>query len=90
MMIKSLAAAGLLSVATLATPAMAQVVISEPGVIGYTYAATPYVGDGYGYIAPAPAYYGSRVYAMRRVGAFATAPWDDGFYGYSYGYVAPY
>jgi hypothetical protein len=87
MMIKSLAAAGLLSVATLATPAMAQVVISEPGVVGYSYVDGPYVG-GYGYrYAPGPGYYyGNRIYPAPRVGAFATAPWVDTGYGY-YGYA---
>ena len=91
MMMKSLAA-GLLSMAVLATPAMAQVVIQEPGVVGYSYSYSdaPYIG-GYGYrFGAAPGYYyGNRIYPMRRVGAFATAPWVDDTYGY-YGYVAPY
>jgi len=91
MMIKSLAAAGLLSVATLATPAMAQVIVQDPGVIGYTYADGPYVRGGYGYgFAAGPGYYYRNQFNPGpRVGAFATAPWDDSSYGY-YGYVAPY
>ena len=91
-MIKSLAAAaGLFSVAALVTPAMAQVIIQEPGVVGYSYADGPYYPGGYGYrfTAGPGYYYGSRTYPAPRVGAFATAPWDDGYYGY-YGYVAPY
>ncbi len=92
-MIRSLAA-GLLSAAVLATPAMAQVVIQQPGVVGYSYADTPYLpgGYGYGFVTGPGYYYGSRTYPAPRVGAFATAPWDDGSfgsYGY-YGYVAPY
>ena len=90
MMMKSLAA-GLLSVAALATPAMAQVIVQEPGVVGYTYADGPYLPGGYGYrfTAGPGYYYGSRIYRAPRVGAFATAPWVDDTYGY-YGYVAPY
>lgn len=81
-MIKSLAAAGLLSVAAFATPAMAQVVIAEPGVVTYSYVDAPYVG-GYRY-APGPGYYyGNRLYPAPRVGAFATAPWVDTGYGYA-------
>ena len=93
MMMKSLAA-GLLSMAALATPAMAQVVIVEPGVVGYSYSGTPYLPGGYGYrFTPGPGYYYSRgYYPGPRVGAFATAPWVDDTYGYSYAYYgyAPY
>jgi len=92
MMMKSLAA-GLISVAALATPAMAQVVvIQQPGVVGYGYADAPYLPAGYGYrFAPGQRYYYSGgFYPTPRVGAFATAPWDDSSYGYGYvGYV-PY
>jgi hypothetical protein len=91
MMMKPLAA-GLLSVAVLATPAMAQVIVQEPGVVGYTYADGPYLPGGYRYrFAPGPGYYyGYRYAPGPRVGAFATAPWVDTSYGY-YGYVvAPY
>ena len=90
MMMKSLAV-GLLSAAALATPAMAQVIVQEPGVVGYAYDG-PYLPGGYGYrFAPGPGYYyGNRIYPGPRVGAFATAPWVDDTYGY-YGYVvAPY
>ncbi len=94
MMMKSLAA-GLLSVAVLATPAMAQaVVVQEPGVIGYSYADGPYMPGGYGYrFGPGPGYYHGYRYAPGpRVGAFATAPWVDTSYDYyGFGYVAaPY
>ena len=79
MMMKSLAA-GLLSVAVLATPAAAQVLVQEPGVAAYTYPGAAYGPRYYRNIPPGPP-----------VGAFATAPWDDGSYGYSYGYgYAPY
>ena len=88
-----LLSAGLFSVAMLATPAIAQEVIQEPGVMGYSYPDTPYLRGGYGHrFAPGPGYYyGNRVYPAPRVGAFATAPWDDSSYGYyGYSYVAPY
>lgn len=90
MMIKSLAA-GLLSIAALATPAMAQVVTRDPGVMRHHNARTAYVrGDvGARYMPAAGYYYGARSYAPGpHVGAFATAPWaDDASYGYGY---APY
>ena len=92
MMIKSLAA-GLLSVAVLATPAMAQVVvIQQPGVVGYSYADSPYLAGGYGYrYSFGPRYYyGGGFYPTPRVGAFATAPWDDSSNGYGYIGYAPY
>ena len=92
MMMRKTLAAGSLGLALLATPAMAQVVIQEPGVVGYSYPSTAYIGTSYGYsMAPGPGYYGARGFRPApRVGAFATAPWDDGSYGY-YGYVAaPY
>jgi len=89
MMMKSLAA-GLLTAAVLATPAMAQVIVVEPGVTGY-YPNTAYVPGGYGYrVIPGPSYYYGYGYSPGpRVGAFATAPWVDTSYGY-YGYVGPY
>jgi hypothetical protein len=85
MMIKSLAA-GLLSIAALATPAMAQVVTRDPGVMRHHNARTAYVrGDvGARYMPAAGYYYGGQGYAGPRVGAFATAPWSDGPYA-SYG-----
>ena len=87
MMMKPLAA-GLLSVAALTTPAMAQVIVVEPGVMGYSYPNTAYMPGGYGYrVMPGPGYYyGYGGSPGPRVGAFATAPWVDT----SYGYVGPY
>lgn len=41
-------AAGLLSVAMLATPAIAQEATQEPGVMGYNYPNTRYLTGGYG------------------------------------------
>jgi hypothetical protein len=75
---------GLVAATMLATPAMAQVVYQEPGVMGY-YPNSAYVTGGYGVrVAPGPGYYyGSRFHPAPRVGAFATAPWsDDSYYGY--------
>jgi hypothetical protein len=75
---------GLVAATMLATPAMAQVVYQEPGVMGY-YPNSAYVTGGYGVrVAPGPGYYyGSRFQPAPRVGAFATAPWsDDSYYGY--------
>lgn len=75
---------GLVAATMLATPAMAQVVYQEPGVMGY-YPNSAYVTGGYGVrVAPGSGYYyGSRFHPAPRVGAFATAPWsDDSYYGY--------
>ena len=69
----------------LATPAMAQVVYQEPGVMSFSYPNSAYVTGGYGVRAtPGPGYYyGNRFHPVPRVGAFATAPWsDDSYYGY--------
>jgi len=69
----------------LATPAMAQVVYQEPGVMSFSYPSSAYVTGGYGVRAtPGPGYYyGNRFHPVPRVGAFATAPWsDDSSYGY--------
>ncbi|WP_108513613.1 hypothetical protein [Bradyrhizobium algeriense] len=70
---------GLVAATMLATPAMAQVVYQEPGVTGY-YPNSAYVTGGYGVrVTPGPGYYyGNRFHPAPRVGAFATAPWDDG------------
>jgi len=69
----------------LATPAMAQVVYQEPGVTSYPNSG--YRTGGYVRTAPGPGYYyGNRFHPPPRVGAFATAPWDDGSYS-SYGLV---
>ena len=74
---------GLVAATMLATPAMAQVVYQEPG-----YPYSDYRAGGYGVtVTPGPSYYyGNRFQPGLRVGAFATAPWDDGSY---YGYVGP-
>ena len=93
MMIKPLAV-GLLSIAVLATPAMAQS-SREPGVTRYHHSrATPHMRGGYGagYM-PTASYYGGQRYPGPRVGAFATAPWTDSYAGYGaygpYGGYAP-
>jgi hypothetical protein len=82
---------GLVAAAMLATPAMAQEVNQEPGVVGFNYPASNYLTGGYGVRAtPGPGYYyRNQIQPGPRVGAFATAPWDDGSYGYngSYGLV---
>jgi hypothetical protein len=78
---------GLVAATMLATPAMAQVVYQEPGVIGYSYPNSAYVTGGYGVRTTPPGYYyGNRFHPAPRVGAFASQPWDDGSY-YSYGLV---
>jgi len=77
---------GLVAAATLlATPAMAQQVNQEPGQLGFNYPNSNYLTGGYGVRAtPGPGYYyGNRYQPAPRVGAFATAPWDDGSYAYS-------
>jgi hypothetical protein len=75
---------GLVAATMLATPAMAQVIYQEPGVMSYY----PNVTGGYGVRTTTPPgyYYGNRFHPAPRVGAFATAPWDDGSYS-SYGLV---
>jgi hypothetical protein len=83
---------GLAAATMLVTPVMAQGVYLEPGVIGYNYSDynyypnSRYVTSGYSVrVAPGPGYYyGSRYYPGPRVGAFATAPWDDGYYSSGY------
>ena len=79
---------GLITATMLATPAMAQGVYQEPGMIGFSYPNSAYTTGGYGVrVSPGPGYYyGNRFHPAPRVGAFATAPWDDGSYG-SYGLV---
>jgi hypothetical protein len=91
---------GLVTATMLATPVMAQAIYVEPGAIGnnypgYSYQSYDYPDSGYvasGYtvrVAPGPRYYyGNRYYngynPGPRVGAFATAPWDDGYYSSGY------
>ncbi len=82
-----LLSAGLLSVAMLATPAMAQEATQEPGVMGFNYPNTAYLKGGYGHnFTPRPRdyYYGfaSRTPSLR------TAP--EGYYGGPYGYPYRY
>ncbi|MEH2627695.1 opacity protein-like surface antigen [Bradyrhizobium sp. AZCC 1719] len=77
---------GLVAATMLATPAMAQAVYQEPGMIGFNYPNSAYTTGGYGVtVTPGPGYYGNRFQPAPRVGAFATAPWTDG--GSYYGYV---
>ena len=68
----------------MATPVMAQEVNQEPGAMGFYYPNSRYLTGGYGVRGtPGPGYYyGNRFQPSPRVGAFATAPWDDGSYGY--------
>jgi hypothetical protein len=76
-----LLSAGLLSVAMLATPAMAQEATQEPGVMGYNYPNSAYLRGGYGHsFKPRPSdyYYG---YAQRWP-SLRTAP--EGYYGGAY------
>jgi hypothetical protein len=80
---------GLVAATMLATPAMAQVAYQEPGVMSY-YPNSAYVTGGYGARTATPPgyYYGNRFHPAPRVGAFATAPWDEGSSTYgSYGLV---
>jgi hypothetical protein len=80
---------GLVAATILATPAMAQQI--EPSATGFYYPSPRYVTGGYvvraapgpGYYPPGyypRYYYGNQFYPAPRVGAFATAPWDDGSY----------
>ena len=70
----------LVTATMLATPVMAQGVYQKPGMNVSNYPNSRYVTSGYGVrTAPAPGYYyGNRFQPAPRVGAFATAPWDDG------------
>jgi hypothetical protein len=81
---------GLVAATMLVTPVMAQGVYQEPGVTGFNYPNSAYVTGGYGVrTTTPPGYYsGNRFHPAPRVGAFATAPWDDGSSTYgSYGLV---
>jgi len=82
---------GLVAATTmLAAPVMAQEVNQEPGVLGFYYPDSRYLTGGYGVRAtPGPGYYYGYRYPGPRVGAFATAPWDDGSYAYYGGYIGP-
>ena len=72
-----LLSAGLLSVAMLATPVMAQEATQEPGVMGFNYPNTAYLKGGYGHrFTPRPGdYYSGRAYRTPAL----TAPY--GYYG---------
>ena len=76
---------GLVAATMLATPVMAQGAY-QPRANGFNYPNSAYTTSGYGVrTAPGPGYYhGNRFHPAPRVGAFATAPWDDGS-RYSYG-----
>jgi hypothetical protein len=75
-----LVAAGLLSVAMSATPAMAQEATQEPGMMGFNYPNTAYLKGGYGHsMTPRPYdYYAGR--ASRQPGVPIAR----------YGYARPY
>ena len=86
---------GLVAATMLATPAMGPGIYLEPGGIGYNYPGyyqdygypnSGYVTSGYSVrVVPGPGYYyGSPYSPGPRVGAFATAPWDDGYYSTGY------
>ena len=95
---KLLFAAGLLSVAVLAAPALAQEATQEPGVMGYNYPNTAYLRGGYGHrMSPRAGdyYYG---YANRQPAltvapsAVVVTPYgyvNSGYNSYGY-YDAPY
>jgi hypothetical protein len=76
---------GLVAATMLATPVMAQEVYQERGAMGFYQPNARYVTGGNGVRAtPGPgSYYGNRFHPAPRVGAFATAPWDDGSYAAS-------
>ncbi len=79
--------AGLLSVAMLATPVMAQEATQEPGVMGFNYPNTAYLKGGYGHsFTPRPRdyYYGF----AGRAPSLRTAP--EGYYAGPYGYPYRY
>jgi hypothetical protein len=78
---------GLFAATMLATPVMAQGVNQEPGGMGFYYPNSRYLTGGYGVRGtPGPGYYYRNPYhQLPRVGAFATAPWDNS-YGY---YIEP-
>lgn len=75
---------GLVAAAILATPVMAEGVKQEFGAPGFHHPNSRYLTAGYGARAtPRPGYYyGNRFHPAPRVGAVATAPWNDGSYGY--------
>ena len=78
----TLLSAGILSIAMLAAPAMAQEATQEPGVMGFNYPNSAYLRGGYGHsFKPRPAdYYNG--YAGRSP-SLRTAPEGYGYYGYA-------
>jgi hypothetical protein len=75
---------GLVAATLLATPVMAHEVYQKPGMIGFNHPnAAAYRTRGHSVrVSPGPGYYyGNRFHPAPRVGAYATAPWDDGSYG---------
>ena len=74
---------GLVTATMLATPVMAQGVYREPGAMGFNYPSSRYITGGNGVRAtPGPGHhYRNRIHPAPRVGAFATAPRDNGSYG---------
>ena len=77
---------GLVAATILATPVMAQGVKQELGAPGVHHQNSRYLTGGHGVRATPRSgyYYGNRLPRAPRVGAFATAPWDDrssGYYG---------
>jgi hypothetical protein len=82
--------AGLIAAAGLTTPVLAQEATQEPGVMGFNYPNTRYLTGGYGArFTPGPRYYYRNQYQpYPRVGAFATAPWDDSYASYGGPYPA--
>ena len=72
-----LMSAGLLSVALLATPAMAQEATQEPGVMGYNYPNSAYLTGGYGHsFKPRP-----RDYYYGYAGRWPSLRTAEGYYG---------
>jgi hypothetical protein len=80
---------GLVAAAILATPAMAQGIKQDLGASGVHHQNARYLAGGYGVKASSRSgyYHGSRFHPAPRVGAFATAPWNDGRPNASYGLV---
>ena len=80
---------GLVAATILATPAMAQGIKQDLGASGVHHQNARYLAGGYGVKASSRSgyYHGSRFHPAPRVGAFATAPWNDGRPNASYGLV---
>ena len=73
---------GLVAATILATPAIAQGLKQQLGTPGVQQPNSRHLAGGYGARAmPRSGYYASRFHRAPRVGAFATAPRNDGPYG---------